>query len=53
MYRPGLAGSDNPEGELDLNWPDLNFNQIFTEMDLGSQVDMALDAWSSSIFVPE
>lgn len=36
MYRPGLAGSDGPEGELDLNWTDLNFDQIFTEMDLES-----------------
>jgi hypothetical protein len=52
-YRPGLAGSDGPEGELDLNWTDLNFDQVFTEMDLGSQVDMAMDAWSSSLFVPE
>lgn len=53
MYRPGLAGSDGPEGELDLGWTDLNFDQIFTEMDLGSQVDVAMDAWSSSLFVPE
>lgn len=53
IYRPGLAGSSGPGRELGLNWTDLNFDQIFTEMDLGSQVDIAMDAWSSSLFVPE
>lgn len=53
MYQPGLARSDGHEGELDLNWTDLNFDQIFAEMDLGSQVDVAMDAWSSSLFFPE
>ncbi|KAE8557574.1 hypothetical protein TMatcc_005038 [Talaromyces marneffei ATCC 18224] len=53
IYRPGLAGGDGPEGEHDLNLADLNFDQIFTEMDIGSQVDIAIDAWSSSLFFPE
>lgn len=45
------AGENGLFDELDLDWTDMNFDEIFTGMDLGSQIDISMDAWSSSLFV--